>query len=299
MASAGLLALNSYTVVQDGSAKTEKFLGKISDDVYNAGFHVVNPFASFEQFDIKENMFSLDDVSIPSQDKFKSNADLTVKWSIKAKGLPLLQRTVGDQDQVREKIISQPLLSILREAGRDVEKAQELFRSDVQDKLQTQVLDNLRATAEPYGIVIHEVYIKDITLDKTIQQSIIATKQLEEQESQERARLKQQELIYARQTAEAQAQARSAEQNKIATQHKADAESYRLEKIADANLYSKQKEAEGNFAVAKSVNAELLKLKDVEVQQAAAERWSGGCQTNCTTMGSGSDVVPLFHMNQK
>lgn len=293
-----LVALNSYTIVQDGTAKTGKLFGEIKPVVYEAGFHVVNPLVDMTTFDIKENMFKLDDVTIPSQDKFKSQADVTVQWSIDANKLPQLQRTVGNQAQIEDKVLTQPLLSILREAGRDVAKAQDLFRGDVQDKLQSTVLDSLRQVATPYGVRIHAVYVKDITLPQVIQNSIVTTKQLEEQENQERARLKQQELIYARQTAEAEAKAKSAEQFKIAAQHKADSEAYRVEKEADAALYAKQKESEGNKAVAKSVTSDLLKLRDKEIALKQAENWKGGCTSNCTEMGS-SSVTPLFHMGNK
>ena len=293
-----IIALNSYTIVQDGTAKTGKLFGEIKPVVYEAGFHVVNPLVDMTTFDIKENMFKLEDVTIPSQDKFKSNADVTVQWSINVGKLPQLQRTIGNQAAIEDKVLAQPLLSILREAGRDVPKAQDLFKGDVQDKLQSTVLDSLHKVAAPYGVRIIAVYVKDITLPAVIQQSIVTTKQLEEQENQERARLKQQELIYARQTAEAEAKALSAEQNKIAAKHLADGEAYRIESEADAALYAKVKESEGNKAVAKSVTKDLLLLRDKEISLKQAENWKGGCTSNCTEMGS-TAVTPLFHMGNK
>lgn len=293
------LALNSYTVVEDGSAKTGKMFGEIQPDVYPAGFHVVNPLLDMTEFDIKENMFVLNDVTIPSQDKFKSNADVTVQWSIDPSYLPTLQRTIGEQSSIQNKILVQPLLSILREAGREVLKAQDLFKADVQDKIQSSVMDGLKEAATPYGVKIHAVYLKDITLPDVIQRSIVKTKELEEQEAQERARLEQQKLIYARNTAEAEANAKSAKQNRIAAQEKADAEAYRVEKEADAQLYAKQKEAEGNVALAQSVTEDLLELKTLEVKMTEASNWKGGCTTNCTELGEGGKVTPLFHMGDK
>lgn len=296
---AAILALNSYTIVEDGEAKTGKMFGEIQPDVYTAGFHVVNPLIDMTTFDIKENMFKLDNVTIPSQDKFKSNADVTVQWSIEYAKLPQLQRTIGNQAQIQDKVLEQPLLSILREAGRDVQKAQDLFKADVQDTIQTSVMDELRAVASPYGIKIHAVYIKDITLPDVIQRSIVKTKELEEQEAQERARLKQQELIYARQTAEAEAQALSAEQQKIAAQHRTDGKAYEKRVNADAELYAKQKEAEGNIALAKSVTKDLLALRDKEIDLKTAENWKGGCTQDCTELSGDTNTQPLYHMNRK
>lgn len=296
---ASLVALNSYTIVEDGSAKTGKLFGEIKPIVYEAGFHMVNPLVDMTEFDIKENMFVLDNVTIPSQDKFKSNADVTVQWSIDPVKLPTLQRTIGRQDQIQNKVLVQPLLSILREAGRDVNKAQDLFKADVQDKIQSNVLAELKHVANPYGIKIHAVYLKDITLPEVIQRSIVKTKELEEQEAQERARLKQQELIYARQTAEAEAQAKSAEQNKIAAQHKTDARAYEKRVNADAELYAKEKEAEGNTALAKSVTKDLLALRDKDIALIEASNWKGGCTQDCTELSGDTKTQPLYHMNRK
>lgn len=298
VASIGYILMNSYTIVEDGTAKTGKLFGEIKPDVYDAGFYIVNPLIEMTTFDIKENMFKLEDVTIPSQDKFKSKADVTVQWSIDVNNLPTLQRTIGTQSQIEDKILAQPLLSILREAGRDVLKAQDLFRGDVQDTLQNSVLDGLRKVASGYGVHIYAVYVKDITLPKVIQNSIVTTKQLEEQEYQERARLKQQELIYARKTAEAEAKAKSAEQNKIASKYLADAEAYRVETEADAALYTKVKEAEGNKAIAKSITKDLLLLRDKETALTQAQHWKGGCTSNCTELNS-DKVTPLFHMNNR
>jgi regulator of protease activity HflC (stomatin/prohibitin superfamily) len=296
---ATIIGLNSYTIVEDGSAKTGKLFGEIKPEVYEAGFHVVNPLVDMTEFDIKENMFILDNVTIPSQDKFKSNADVTVQWSIDPTKLPTLQRTIGRQEQIQNKVLVQPLLSILREAGRDVNKAQDLFKADVQDKIQSNVLAELKAVSNPYGIKIHAVYLKDITLPEVIQRSIVKTKELEEQEAQERARLKQQELIYARQTAEAEAQAKSAEQNKIAAQHKTDARAYEKRVNADAELYAKEKESEGNTALAKSVTKDLLALRDKEIALIGASNWKGGCTQDCTELSSDTATQPLYHMNRK
>ena len=73
-----VLALNSYTVVQDGTVKTQTFLGKVDPSPVLPGFHIVNPFASFDTFSTKDIALKLDKLQVPSQDKFKSTVDLTV-----------------------------------------------------------------------------------------------------------------------------------------------------------------------------------------------------------------------------
>ncbi len=79
-----------------------------------------------------------------------------------------------------------------------------------------------------------------------------------------------------------------------------DAAAYEKRVNADAELYSKQKEAEGNIALAKSVTSDLLALRDKEVQLKTAENWKGGCTQDCTVFGEESSApAPLYHMNRK
>lgn len=292
----GVAALNAYTVVQDGEKKTQKFLGEITEQTFDAGLHIVNPFSSFEDWDIKEQMLVIDNITIPSQDKFTSEADITVKWSMGNANLPEIQRTVGVQSQVEANIIKKPLDAIIRGAGRDVALAQDLFTSTTIDKVQATILSDLREVAAPYGITIHEVYLSNITLPTVIKNAINVTKQLEEQKAQETARLEQQKLIYARQTAEAEAAALSADFNKKAAMHVSDAEAYAAKTKADSGLYKSKQEAAGNVALAKSVSSNLLELKDKEISLVKASRWAGGVPQ--TVMSSDSGVTSLYHMNK-
>ncbi|WWD13487.1 lipoprotein [Escherichia phage vB_Eco_mar004NP2] len=49
-----ILAFNSYTIVSDGTVKTQTFLGKVDPNPVLPGFHPVNPFASFDTFSTKD-----------------------------------------------------------------------------------------------------------------------------------------------------------------------------------------------------------------------------------------------------
>ncbi|MGL5583260.1 MAG: SPFH domain-containing protein [Cetobacterium sp.] len=292
----GLFALNSYTVVQDGTEKTGKFLGEISNKVLPAGFHVVNPFASFNTWDNKERVIQ-EEISIPSQDKFKSGAKLSIKWSMEKADKPYLERTVGVQSEVERKLILVPLDSIVKDAGRNVTQAQDLFIGTVQNTVQAHIMEELQAKTAPYGIKIHEVFIGDIVLPEVIQDAIKVTKKMEEQTAQEKATLERQKLVYARSTAEAKANAESAAHNRKAAQEKADALAYAKKADADAELYSKNAEAKGNEAMAASVTPNLLKLKAAEAELIRAQNWKGGTPTH--VFGGNQGVTPLYHMGNQ
>ena len=70
------LVPNSYTIVQDGTVKTQTFMGKVSPKPVLPGFHLVNPLADFEVFNTKDIAMKFDKLQVPSQDKFKSTVDM-------------------------------------------------------------------------------------------------------------------------------------------------------------------------------------------------------------------------------
>ncbi|QIO00860.1 putative SPFH domain-containing protein/band 7 family protein [Salmonella phage bastian] len=90
-----ILALNSYTVVQDGTVKTQTFLGKVSPNPVLPGFHIVNPFASFDTFSTKDISMKLDKLQVPSQDKFKSTVDITVMLQFDGAKAPMNRVNAG------------------------------------------------------------------------------------------------------------------------------------------------------------------------------------------------------------
>ncbi|WCE28433.1 SPFH domain-containing protein [Vibrio sp. SCSIO 43137] len=304
-----VLALKPFTTVGAGEVKVPVVFGKVQQQELYEGFHLVNPLASFDTYDIKENAYELNNVTIPSKDKFKSNANVTIMWSVDGNATPKLRGTVGTMAEVEHKLLRQPLLSLLREAGRSVEKAQDLFDDKTQVQLQTDIMDGLTKATENYGVKIHAVYIQDIELPRVIRDAIVRTKQLEEQEAQEQARLAQEKLIYARDTAKAEAKAKSAEHNATARkanadaalyekQQAADASEYRQKKDADAKLYAANKEAQGNKAIAKSLTSNLLEARRIDVDMQRMKSWKGAVPSTLMA-GEGTQAVPLYHMGNK
>lgn len=61
-----IAAFNYYTIVQDGTVKTQTFLGKVATAPVVPGFHIVNPFASFDTFSTKDIKISYDKLQVPS-----------------------------------------------------------------------------------------------------------------------------------------------------------------------------------------------------------------------------------------
>lgn len=294
-----VLAMNSYTTVPAGHAKVPTIFGEVSEGApLSEGLHFpVNPLANFSTYSLQDQTFQLRQVSVPSQDKFKSSVDITVMYKFDKNFLSSIRRDAGTEEQAVNKYMQQKLLSVVREFGKSVPSASDLFRSDIQNGLQTSIQRELSEYSGKFGIIVGDVFIQDITLDPTIQEQVKQVKIREEMVNKERAQLQIVEQIAMRDVKQAESRAKAAEQDKIAAQHKADADLYAARMEADAKLYAATSEAKGNKELASSVTADLLRLRSIDVQMEWAKGWKGSYPS--TMMGSeGSAPLPLFHMNK-
>lgn len=293
---ASLFGMKSCTIVDAGHAKVPTLFGEVTDAQPLAeGLHLVNPFASMTEYSLQDQAFMLQKVSVPSQDKFKSSVDITIMYKFDVDSLKNIRREAGTEEQALNKYMKQKLLSVVREYGKSVKSASDLFKSDVQSGLQIAIQRELSDYSGKYGIIIGDVFIQDIDLDPTIQEQVKQVKIREEMLNKEVAQLAIVEQIAQRDVKAAEARAAAAKSDKIATQEKADGEFYAAKKKAEGDLYAAQMEAKGNKELATSVTADLLRLRDTEVKLQWAKGWGGAFPT---TMMGGQDALPLFHMNK-
>lgn len=293
-----LLGSCSVETVPAGHAKVKTTFGKVSEDAPLAeGFHFVNPLASFTTYSLQDQAYELENVSVPSQDKFKSSVGITVMYKFDKDFLAKIRQDAGDEEAAVHKYMRQKLLSVVREFGKSVPTAQDLFKADVQNRLQVEIQREVSEYAGRYGLIVGDVFIQDITLDPTIQEQVKQVKIREEQVNREKAQLQIVEQQSLRQVKEAESRAKAAEQDALARRHSSDAKLYEAKNAADAQLYAAQAEAKANKELAASVTADLLKLKEAEARLITAEKWQGGVPETVIG-GDGANAVPLFHMNK-
>ena len=270
-----ILAFNSYTIVSDGTVKTQTFLGKVNPNPVLPGFHLVNPFASFDTFSTKDIAVKLDKLQVPSQDKFKSTVDLTVMLQFDGSKAPINRINAGTQDQALDKYVTEKLLSTIREFGKSVPKAQDLFDAKIQAQLQTAIQQEVEEYARPYGYTVKQVFLQDITLPPVIMEQVQNTKVREEQVNAAKAEL-------ARVEQEAQQKVKQAIAN---------------ERDADAKLYAAKKEAEANAALQRTITPEMIRWKQLEVEMIRAQKYQGGVPQ--TVVGTGYDGQMIMDMRNK
>ncbi|AAX78661.1 hypothetical protein RB43ORF139c [Escherichia phage RB43] len=256
------LVPNSFTIVQDGTVKTQTFMGKVSPKPVMPGFHIVNPLADFDTFSTKDIAKKFDKLQVPSQDKFKSTVDMTVMLQFDGNKAPINRINAGDQEQALDKYVTEKLLSTVREFGKSVPKAQDLFDAKIQNQLQTAIQQEVEEYARPYGYTVKQVFLQDITLPDVIMEQVTNTKIREEQVNAARA-----ELAKVEQTS--QQQVKQAEANRQARENEALAN----ERDADAKLYAARKEAEANAVLQRTITPEMIRWKELDVQMNYSTRY--------------------------
>lgn len=267
------LVPNMYTIVQDGTVKTETFMGKVSPKPVLPGFHIVNPLATFDTFSTKDIAMKFDKLQVPSQDKFKSTVDMTVMLQFDGSKAPINRINAGNQDQALDKYVTEKLLSTVREFGKSVPKAQDLFDAKIQNQLQIAIQQEVEDYARPYGYTVKQVFLQDITLPEVIMEQVTNTKIREEQVNAAKAELQKVEQTSLQAVKQAEADRQARENAAIAN-----------ERDADARLYAAKKEAEANASLQRTITPEMIRWKELDVQMNYSTRYKGGVPQ--TVMGS-------------
>lgn len=275
------LVPNMYTIVSDGTVKTQTFMGKVDPKPVLPGFHVVNPLASFDTFSTKDIAMKFEKLQVPSQDKFKSTVDMTVMLQFDGNKAPINRINAGSQDQALDKYVTEKLLSTVREFGKSVPKAQDLFDAKVQNQLQIAIQQEVEDYARPYGYTVKQVFLQDITLPDVIMEQVTNTKIREEQVNAARAELAKVEQTSQQAVKQAEATRQSRENMAVAN-----------ERDADAMLYAAKKQAEANAVLQRTITPEMIRWKELDVQMKRAEKYQGGVPH--TVMGADYDGKVIF-----
>lgn len=279
-----IVGLNSFTIVQDGSVKVGTFLGKVDPKSYDAGLHFpVNPFMSFDTYSTKDIRISLKELRVPSQDKLKSNVDLTVMLQFEGKKAPMLRINGGTEEEALDKYVRQKLISTILEFGKEVNTAQDLYTADVQRRLQETIRDAIQGYSAPYGYTIKEIMIQDITLPEVVQEQVVNTKVRQEQINQAKAEAEKERELAQKKVVIAEAERESAEQQAIAR-----------ERDADAKLYAAKKEAEANIALQRTITREMIQWRQLDIDTIRATKYQGGVPT--TVVGADYDGKMIMDM---
>jgi regulator of protease activity HflC (stomatin/prohibitin superfamily) len=145
----------------------------------------------------------------------------------------ILEQTGNPESAVRVHLIPK-LRSLLREQGKSIRRAEDFFLEETQTVLQAGLTDGLKEYLAPYGIIVSDVLIRDITLPPFIVAAIEQKKEREQAVERERAELERVRTELQQEVARAEAGHAAAVEEAQRMRILADAQAYEITAINNA-----------------------------------------------------------------
>ena len=220
--------------VPPGRVGVATIFGNVVAEGYTQGIHIpVNPLYRWTMYDAREKTH-LETANVPSQDQLQTKLDVSVQYRIDGVMAPIILEETGDEAAAVRVHLVPKLRSLLREQGKSIKRAEDFFKEETQDQLQTGLTDGLREYLEPKGIIISAVLIRDITLPPFIVEAINQKKEREQAVEQEKAELERVRTELQQQVARAEAGREAAVQEAERKRTLADAQAYEITQINNA-----------------------------------------------------------------
>jgi regulator of protease activity HflC (stomatin/prohibitin superfamily) len=251
--------------------------GEVQAEPYPEGLHIVNPFLSWVDLDARQDSFKISQLEMPTRDQLLSKVDLSIQWRLDASRAPELFRDTGDKDRMIAVHLHPKARSLVRELGTKIERAEDLFKDEVRDRLALQLETGLSGYVADKGIIVESVLLRNINLPTVLAEAIGRKKEREQEVERQRAELERVKLEQEQQVAQAEASFRAAEED-----------AKRLRILADAKAYEIS-----TINLAASGNPAYIQLQSLE----ALKKMSEDPATKLYFLDSNSpNPLPLMHI---
>jgi regulator of protease activity HflC (stomatin/prohibitin superfamily) len=229
-----LIGSQFVKTIPPGQIGVATLFGNVQSQGYPQGLHIpVNPLYRWTTFDARQKTH-VETANVPSQDQLQTRLDVSVQYRIDGSMAPdILEQTGNPESAVRVHLIPK-LRSLLREQGKSIKRAEDFFLEETQEKLQAGLTDGLKDYLGPYGIIVSDVLIRDITLPPFIVAAIEQKKEREQAVERERAELERVRTELQQEVARAKAGREAAEEDAARMIILADAQAYEIKAINDA-----------------------------------------------------------------
>lgn len=226
-----LVGSNFYKTIPPGRVGVATLFGKVQPQSFSQGLHVpVNPLYRWALFDAREKTH-LESASVPSQDQLQTKLDVSVQYRIDGSMAPSILEETGDAEAAVRVHLVPKLRSLLREQGKSIVRAEDFFREETQNSLQTALTEGMKEFLAPKGIIVTAVLIRDITLPPFIVEAIEKKKEREQAVERERAELERVRTELQQNVARAAAGREAAEEDAARMRILADAQAYEITQI--------------------------------------------------------------------
>ncbi len=228
-----LVGSRFWIVVPAGHTAVASLFGKVQNEPYPEGLHIVNPLLSWHVYDVRQKSHK-ETANVPSQDQLQTQVDVSVQYRLIAQATPRILQETGTLDDVLRVHLVPKLRSLLREQGKTVKRAEDFFQETTQDTLQRALLEGLRNYLQPKGVEVDAVLLRDITLPQFISRAIEAKKEREQAVEKQKAELERFRTEQQQKIAAAEAERAAAEEQAARRRVLADAQAYEIERINQA-----------------------------------------------------------------
>ncbi|MEM1446014.1 MAG: prohibitin family protein [Planctomycetota bacterium] len=226
-------ATRCIKVIDAGHVGVAKLFGSVQEEPYAAGFHIVNPLLSWEVYDARQKTHK-ETAGVPSQDQLTTQVDVSVQYRINGAMAPQVLADTGTAEQAVEVHLVPKVRSLLREQGKGIVRAEDFFREETQQKLQTSLQVGLEEFLTPKGITVTDVLIRDIQLPQRLIAQIEQKKEVEQQAERQKAELQRFETEQQQLVVQQKAQREAAEEEAARRKVIADAQAYEITQINEA-----------------------------------------------------------------
>jgi len=272
-------ALTPFTTIPAGHVGVASLFGKVDTAELPEGFHIINPLKKIQKIDCRNKELTLIDVGVPSQDQLTTEVDVTVKWRVDRNQAAEAVQDTGDAAALETVHLTPKLRSLIREAGKGIENAEDFYQDEIQVSMQSRILEGLVNLADK-GILVEEVLLRRFDLPRMIVQGVEDKKRQKQLAERQIEELK-------RYTTEQEGKQVAAKAEKLA----AIEEAQKRRELADAKAYETTAQAKAQ-AEAINIEGEALRNNPEILKLRAIERWNGDVPR--AMLGNGA--IPLINL---
>ncbi len=226
-------AFTMFETVPAGHVKVATLFGKVATS-YDEGLHIVNPLYKFHLYDVRQKSLKMEQVGVPSMDQMITNFDVSLQYRVNRAMVASIVNETGTLQQLVQVHMVPKFRSLLREISKSVERAEDFYQKDVQQTVQTSLLEGLREYCAPKGIEVQEVLIRGVQLPTVIREAVERKKRRQQQAEEQKAELTRFKVEQEQKLAQAQAERAAAEEEAKKIKLMADAEAYKIQKLNQA-----------------------------------------------------------------
>ncbi len=201
---AGFILSRFFTTIPAGHVGVGTLFGKVQNDIYTEGIHLINPLVKITLFDARQKTHK-EEMGVPSSDQLITKFDLSIQYRLIKEQAPVMLKETGTPKEVIDVHMMPLLRSLMREIGKSVPRAEDFYEQSVQQRIQEELLAGLSLLSQK-GIKIEKLLIRDVTLPSIITNAVMRKKEAAQAAEKAKEELKKFRVDQERKEAQAEAE---------------------------------------------------------------------------------------------